>query len=281
MIRHKLRDRPNGPEEDRLFDLMRDRAVHGLDDDGMRELNRLAVLHQDIDVECYDRAVASLEIAFANRRCEAIPEDLKARIAGAALRSVATPKALRATLAGPGVRTSRDDSEPAQNHTATQGLVAWSGWVAAAAAASVAAIAWTRSPSLPSRTLETRVLQQAVDAAPDHLVPPWKSTEDEDGRAVSGEVHWSTALQQGYMRFCGLPTNDPTRKQYQLWIFDEPRGTDHPVDGGVVDIAGAEVLVPIDAKIQVSRPALFAVTAEAPGGVVVSRREHIVSLARL
>jgi len=36
---------------------------------------------------------------------------------------------------------------------------------------------------------------------------------------------------------------------------------------------------PIDAKIRVNDPALFAVTAEPPGGVVVSKREHIGALA--
>ena len=76
-MRRALRDRPDGAEEDRLFDLMRDRAVHGLDDDALRELERLAALHADIDVECYDRAAAALDIVFANRRCTAMPDALK------------------------------------------------------------------------------------------------------------------------------------------------------------------------------------------------------------
>ncbi len=267
-MRRTLRDRPDGPEEDRLFDLMRDRAVHGLDDDGMRELNRLALLHQDIDVECYDRATAALEIVYADRRCTAMPEGLKVRIAAAAPGSMAAPR----------VRAEHEDSRSVRRGGSTRTWIAWSGWIAAAI---VAVIAWMRGPSLPGRTVVTQSLVRAVDSAPDHLVLEWKPTEDTDGRTVSGEVHWSTVLQQGYMRFRGLPTNAPTQKQYQLWIFDEPRGTDHPVDGGVFDIAGEDVLVRIDAKIRVSRPALFAVTTEAPGGVVVSRREHIVSLAKL
>jgi len=277
MMRRPLRDRPEGPEEDRLFDLMRARAVHGLDDDEMRELNRLAALHHDVDVECYDRAAAALDIAFADRRCAAMPEELKARIAAAAPRSIATARGAHGPTAAPSDR----ESEPVRDRASTPAWIAWGGWVAALAASILAMIAWMRDPVSPNRVVFTRELRQAVDAAADHLVVEWRPTDDVDGREVSGEVHWSTKLQLGYMRFRGLPANDPARKQYQLWIFDEPRGTDHPVDGGVFDIGGEDVFVPIDAKIRVSRPAMFAVTAEAPGGVVVSRREHIVSLAEL
>jgi hypothetical protein len=45
------------------------------------------------------------------------------------------------------------------------------------------------------------------------------------------------------------------------------------IDGGVFDAPSTgEVVVPITARLR----ALFAVTVERPGGVVVSRREHIV-----
>lgn len=113
------------------------------------------------------------------------------------------------------------------------------------------------------------------------MVLPWKPTEDPDGRNVSGELHGSTSLHEGQVRFRGLPSNDPPQRQYQLWIFDEPRGTDHPVDGGVFDVAAGEVVVPIDAKTEVGDPVRFPVTAEPPGGVVVGKRERIVSLAQI
>lgn len=81
------------------------------------------------------------------------------------------------------------------------------------------------------------------------------------------------------MRFQGLKANDPKRYQYQLWIFDEARDARYPVDGGVFDVAGAETIVPIVAKVRVNQPTLFAITIEPPGGVVVSKREHIVLTA--
>lgn len=261
-MRRPLRDRPNGPEEERLFDLMRERAIFGLGDDEQSEMNRLAARHSDVDVECYDRAAAALDIVFSERRCAPMPKSLASRIAASA------PKSAPSVAAAP-VRAR------------PTGWVTWTGWVAAAAATILAIVGWTREPSPKAPEQVALELQREVDAALDHLVLPWKPTEDPDGRVVKGELHWSTALQKGYMRFRGLPSNDPREKQYQLWIFDKPRGTDHPVDGGVFDVAAGEVVIPIDAKIRVSDPALFAVTAEPPGGVVVSKREHIVSLAQL
>lgn len=93
---------------------------------------------------------------------------------------------------------------------------------------------------------------------------------------------WSDTEQRGYMRIRGLAANDVTRAQYQLWIFDPRRDERYPVDGGVFDIpAGSEeVIVPIVAKLDVRGPTLFAVTVEAPGGVVVSARERIVLVAK-
>ncbi|MEQ8838122.1 MAG: anti-sigma factor, partial [Lacipirellulaceae bacterium] len=78
-----------------------------------------------------------------------------------------------------------------------------------------------------------------------------------------------------------LAKNDPTKEQYQLWIFDADRNEAHPVDGGVFDIAdaNADTLIPIDARVPVNEATLFAITVERPGGVVVSSRERLPLLA--
>ena len=92
---------------------------------------------------------------------------------------------------------------------------------------------------------------------------------------------WSGSQQTGFMRFHGLAANDPTRSQYQLWIFDPSQSEKTPIDGGVfdVDASTGDVVVPITPKLRVTSPTLFAVTIEKPGGVVVSAREHIVVVA--
>jgi hypothetical protein len=108
----------------------------------------------------------------------------------------------------------------------------------------------------------------------------WTATKDAAAAGASGDVVWSPSQQKGYMRFVGLAPNDPTKTQYQLWIFDKTRDDKFPVDGGVFDVTAAgEVIVPISAKLAVVDPTLFAVTVEAPGGVVVSKRERIVVTA--
>jgi anti-sigma-K factor RskA len=104
--------------------------------------------------------------------------------------------------------------------------------------------------------------------------------QPKEAAGASGDVVWSPSAQRGFMRFVGLPPNDPATSQYQLWIFDRRRDQAFPVDGGVFDVSSTgEVVVPITAKLRVDDATLFAVTVERPGGVVVSRREHIAVLA--
>jgi len=102
-----------------------------------------------------------------------------------------------------------------------------------------------------------------------------------DVSSVDGDVVWDPERQEGFLKLEGFVANDPSRSQYQLWIFDAARDERYPVDGGVFDVpAGrAEVLVPIKAAVPVSRPSAFAVTVEKSGGAVVSRREKVDALA--
>jgi anti-sigma-K factor RskA len=91
--------------------------------------------------------------------------------------------------------------------------------------------------------------------------------------AISGEVVWDGITQKGFLEVSGLPVNNPTQKQYQLWIVDPGRTHKEPVDGGVFDITkDGTVLIPIRAALNLREPAVFAVTEEPPGGVVVSEK---------
>ncbi len=99
---------------------------------------------------------------------------------------------------------------------------------------------------------------------------------------ITGDIVWSAEKQEGFMRLRGLPTNDSEKSTYQLWIFDEAQDEKYPVDGGVFDVnKDGEIIIPIDAKINVKNPKLFAVTKEKPGGVVVSDRKGIVAVAKV
>jgi anti-sigma-K factor RskA len=135
---------------------------------------------------------------------------------------------------------------------------------------------------VPDATIAPDARRAALLAAAGELVrADFRATDDPLAAGAEGDLVWSGARQEGYMRFRNLPANDPTEEQYQLWIFDSTRADweELPVDGGVFDVVtGGEVVVPIEAKLDVRAPALFAITLERPGGVVVSEREHLLLL---
>ena len=119
-----------------------------------------------------------------------------------------------------------------------------------------------------------------VASATDLAKITWTVTQDPNARGATGDVVWSPSQQKGFMRFAGLTPNDPSQYQYQLWIFDKTRDQAFPVDGGVFDVSSnGEVIVPISPRLHITDLALFAVTVEKPGGVVVSKRERIVVTA--
>ena len=102
-----------------------------------------------------------------------------------------------------------------------------------------------------------------------------------DFKNAGGKVVWSDQLQQGYMTLSGIPVNDPKKAQYQLWIVD-PKRDEAPIDGGVFDIPtdGSPIVVPIAAKLALTNPQAFVITLEQPGGVVKSKQEKVVALAK-
>lgn len=167
-------------------------------------------------------------------------------------------------------------------------------YVAAAAgiAAAIGAFLWARDQEPRVVEREVKVYETVASKPPavarrellavskDVVTLAWTATGDAAAKGASGDVVWSPSKQEGYMRFTGLATNDPKVTQYQLWIFDKDRDDKYPVDGGVFDVGpDGEVVVRISPKLHVHQPVLFAVTVEAPGGVVVSKRERIVVTA--
>ncbi len=159
-------------------------------------------------------------------------------------------------------------------------------WIAAAAclALAVGAVLWARgqerAPAIAAAPSPAEARAALLATAGDAATLAWQATGDAAGSGASGDVVWSPSKQRGYMRFRGLAPNDPRVTQYQLWIFDKRRDDRFPVDGGVFDVTETgEVIVPISAKLPVGDAVLFAVTVEAPGGVVVSKRERIVVTA--
>ena len=149
-----------------------------------------------------------------------------------------------------------------------------------------ASVAFALSISLPGKSTRSVTLQQQRDSliasASDIIRSKWDSPTDKAPGVDRGEVVWSSVSQQGFMTIKGLPVNDNTQDQYQLWIIDPERDEKNPVDGGVFNISSeGESIVPIQAKLRVDKPTLFAITVEKPGGVVVSDQKRMPLLASI
>ena len=273
--------RPQDPDRDselsRLDELLADRAMEGLSLDEERELDRLSTEAGDADDEAFDRSAAAADLALGPQRFEPMPNELRNKIAASRIASQQASER-------PVLRSIPPDSGPGALRPATSQrppFVLWSGWVAAIAA-SLVALFVTRPNSEPPVAPPPNIVDEVMGAK-DTIKVVWKSTDDPDGKRVHGEIMWCNSMQKGFMRLAGLPKNDPTKHQYQLWIFCKQRDDRYPVDGGVfdVDTTTGDVIVPFNAKLEIGAPKMFAVTLEKPGGVVVSGREHIVALASL
>lgn len=239
----------------------------------------------------WEFAAAAVELALVRRAgspLPALPDELAGRIGRAA------PAHLPRVIA---VET-RPAPKSLGGQSAGRSWLAAAGWWTAACLAGVLAWQWSGASRIavpPSGDGKPPVLAELrgklLAEDPEAVTVAWKKAGDDpaivageadlESVGALGDVVWSSARQQGYMRFRGLAANDPTVAQYQLWIFDAERDEAYPVDGGVFDVpaAGGDVVVRIDPRLRVSRATAFAITVEKPGGVVVSSRKRLPLLA--
>ena len=245
----------------------------------------------------WEFAAAAVELALVRRAgspLPALPDELAGRIGRAAPAHLPRVTAIEA----------RPAPKSLGGQSAGRSWLAAAGWWTAACLAGVLAWQWSgasRIAAPPSGDGKPPVLAELrgklLAEDPEAVTVAWKKAGDDPaivaGKAdlesagglesvgALGDVVWSSARQQGYMRFRGLAANDPTVAQYQLWIFDAERDEAYPVDGGVFDVpaAGGDVVVRIDPRLKVSRATAFAITVEKPGGVVVSSRKRLPLLA--
>ena len=281
----------NEIEAFRAQELLYERATAGLDDAQAAELAALGV-EDDIS---FDLAAAAVDLATV----EIV--EMPAGLADKVLATVGIPPAISqvpATLAG--VAPPRPLAVPQREapvipitrvpRRSRAPMIFAVSAAAACLALAIGAVLWARDqkPEVITKTIvqvpvqpsPSEARQQLIDASKDVTTLVWTATADPAATGASGDVVWSASKQKGFMRFKGLQPNDPAKTQYQLWIFDKNRDEKFPVDGGVFDVdSNGEVIVAISAKLPVADPTLFAVTVEAPGGVVVSKRERIVVTA--
>lgn len=261
----------------RLVDLLTERATIGLDAAAMQELAALLDVHPEWANDTFDLAAVAIDRALAPPS-GVLPGHLRARLEARAMHFDAgagkpeTPTATPVPVTPPPVSLRPSTRPPT-----------WAGWLAAAAALAVAALAWWPAVTRVPGPVRAESEAGALEATPGVMRLPLQSTADPAADGASGEVIWSPARQSGFLRIRGLAPNEPARWQYQLWLFDARRDDSYPVDGGVFDVpAGSgEILVGVRNALPVAEVLMFAITVERPGGVVVSRRERVVLLAQV
>ncbi|MEP6848035.1 MAG: anti-sigma factor [Acidobacteriota bacterium] len=264
-----------------LIDLLIKQATEGLTDAEQAQLNKLEVGKHDASV---DLTVSTISL-IDEQGGEAMPSHLQASIRVSAEKYFDD---IEASLA-PIVSIKEEQA-------ARPSFMGWLGWAVAAVAllALVANIYLTqirpgkeiaRGPT-PTPTVAVPTLaqqrQQLMQTAPDITKASWAKGNVKEISEVSGDIVWSDSKQAGYMVLRGLPVNDRSQQEYQLWIFDETQSDKTPIDGGVFDVnENGEVIIPINAKLKAKNPKLFAITMEKPGGVVVSERGKIAALGKV
>jgi len=272
-------------------EILADRATQPLDPLAAVALETALVVEPELDAGALDRAAAALHSALVHVVREPMPAALAARVAARGREIVGgTARASAPEASLPPAPAATPTTAPAPSDRSD--FVSSLGWLVAAAALVLAVAGfWPRirealdppTPAGEMRLFEARAV--------DRLSGTFAAQAELAGRDVAGRCAWSDSEQRGFLALRGLPPNDATQEQYQLWILVPSQ--EHPIDGGVFDVkgvaaadatavpAGGELVVPVAAKLRVLGPTAFAITIEKPGGVVVSDRKRLVLLATL
>lgn len=264
--------------DDRLLELLADREVESLSDADRAELDALLAETPDADDGSMEQAAVMAMLGSLG-----VEEDMPAELRRSTLAAIESSENAGAGQAPTPVAAPetplRLAGSPAETPRPRVSVIAWSGWVAAAACLVIAGLTVIRSPeaALSPSEARARFLQTTSDVA----VANWGDWDNPEQPGVTGTIEWSESAQKGYMTFEGLAVNNPTEEQYQLWIIDE-RGMEQRISGAIFDAdAEGRVVVEVDPGIEVHNAAAFAVTIEKPEGVWVSDMSRRVVIAAL
>lgn len=291
----------NEVKKERLIELLTDQTLFGLDELECAEFNQLKRQFPELENDnSFELAAATINLNSLDTSKE-LPANLREKILADADNFFGSPEKARNVVSFP--TKSKETAVSSTNRKfetsaeAKQPFWQWLGWgVAFAACAALAVNLWMNNSRPPQNDVAVKTpeivqtptpeltaaqkREQLIASAPDIVQTDW--TAPKDKKQILGDIVWSGEQQTGYMRFRGLPANNPSRETYQLWIVDEAQNPKTPISGGVFDVnENGEVIIPIDAPIKVRKPKSFAVTREKPGGVVVSKQEEVMAVAKI
>ncbi len=287
-------------KKERMLELLADQSIYDLNEEELMELEQLK--NQFPDWKRYATfELTAAAIGIAEIKLVEMPEKLRTKIMDDA-DNYFSPAAHSQEIADSGLETKKTFGSMTTETVGTslaetekRPFWQWLGWgVAFAACALLAINLWTtRVQPQPEVAVKTQTIQtptpelsdiqkrdQLIATAPDIIRTKLESPKDKQN--ISGDVVWSNSQQKGYVTFRGLPVNDPTEDTYQLWVFDEAQNDKYPISAGIFNVSKTgEVIVPLDTKLKVKKPKMFAVTQEKPGGVVVSDREKLMAIGKV
>lgn len=288
----------NDLQHTRLIELLADQPLFGLGAEERMELDQLKKQfpewEDDLSLELTAAAIglANLDVS------DELPANLRAQVFANADEFFGKWEANREVSGFSSAANKMIDSPVGANVVeTTSGFSFWQnlGWAFAAVAGIALAVnIWTTRFEKPSEvvknpeTIQTPKPELTTTQKRDELIVSAKDavqislTNPKNEKEIVGDMVWSNEKQRGYARFRGLPANDAAKETYQVWIVDETQDSKTPISGGVFDVNGSgEIIVPINVQLQVKKPKAVAITKEKVGGVVVSKQENVVAIAKI
>ncbi|MBV9241727.1 MAG: anti-sigma factor [Acidobacteria bacterium] len=277
-------------EKELLYDLLVKKVTEGLDADEQRQLEGFDQKLVRAEYRALENTAAAIGVASID--VEPMPKHLFDRMMDVGAQAVKRGFDGNSTIPSTAPVYTADDVFERKPRTFILGLA---GWIAAAVLLVVLgfqlySVGFVKQPetngvvAIPSPSTPVTMAEQREEflrSTSDVISATWAPGNMKDMQ-VSGDVIWSDAKQQGFVRLRGLPANDASKTCYQLWIFDKTQDEATPIDGGIFDVSeNGELVVPIHAQIIAAKPGMFALTIERHGGVVVSKREKIAALAKV
>ncbi len=286
--------------EEKLLDLLCKKAVSGLDATESEQLKELEEAFPEWkDDDSFEFAAAAINLSAIDVS-EEMPAHLRSKILASADEFYESIEEKQETISfAPRDSQTSGQLSTVNNISDEPKTSFWQslGWgIAAFACVALAVNLYlTRFQTQPDVAKKPEVIQtptpqltdaqkreQLLASVKDMVKLEIAKADPKAAAEIQGDVVWSNSEQKGFLRLRGLPVNDPNKETYQIWIFDGEQDDKYPIDGGIFDVNQAgEVIIPMDAKLQVKAPKMIAITKEKPGGVVVSDRTGIVAIAKV
>jgi hypothetical protein len=276
----------NELEKQKMLELLSDKAIFGLSEQELADFAEFEKNFPELNDDSLESTAAKIGMINLDTS-EQLPAHLRTKIIADADKYFASRKEFAAP-------EKPEEFQKTFTFEPKSSILQWLGWaVAGLACVALAVTLWTTrqnptdiAKNTPTPTITPKIeltaaqeREQLLASAKDAVQTNWSDFNPKEPKNVQGDVVWSNSLQKGFVRFRNLPTNDRNKETYQVWIFDKSQK--NPVSGGTFDVnKDGEIIVPIDSALKIQEPTMVGVTAEKPGGVVVSDLKKVMAVAK-